>query len=225
MIQLQNAAGADNSTDHSKALHNSNITTPLRDTHLEILRSVFDERRRRNPRYSLRGFARHLRVDPSALSRILAGKQSVSVAVAQCMVQALGLSEEENKAFLDSVIDCYRERAARALQSPYRSPRAARDPETSAPPSWHTLMAETLRTDDCRSLEDMLGKVRSQFSSLAQTTEARIQAHIQIQVRNEMLMMKVEPELRSGSRSVEPELRSGSRPIEEGSTQEDSPPK
>jgi transcriptional regulator with XRE-family HTH domain len=43
-----------------------------------VLQREFDQRRARNPRYSLRAFARALRVDHSALSQILRGRRRLT---------------------------------------------------------------------------------------------------------------------------------------------------
>lgn len=44
----------------------------------ETLRAEFDQRRRGNPRYSLRAFARYLGTDHSTLSQILRNRRSLS---------------------------------------------------------------------------------------------------------------------------------------------------
>ncbi len=49
----------------------------------QILESNFSSRMKKNPRYSLRAFARFLSVDPSALSEILRGKRKITVHMAK----------------------------------------------------------------------------------------------------------------------------------------------
>jgi plasmid maintenance system antidote protein VapI len=44
----------------------------------ETLRAEFEQRHRRNPRYSLRAFARDLRTDHSTLSQILRNRRNLS---------------------------------------------------------------------------------------------------------------------------------------------------
>jgi uncharacterized protein (TIGR02147 family) len=69
----------------------------------DALRAVLATRMRRNPRYSLRAFARDLQVAPSTLSEVLAGKQTLSLAKGAALVQALHLSSDEREHFLDLV--------------------------------------------------------------------------------------------------------------------------
>ena len=51
--------------------------------HIEMIRAELHRRREVNPRSSLRGFAASLKLHPSALSRILSGKQTLSVEAAK----------------------------------------------------------------------------------------------------------------------------------------------
>jgi plasmid maintenance system antidote protein VapI len=44
----------------------------------EHLEFILDQRRQRNPSYSLRAFARDLRIDPSDLANIMKGKKKVT---------------------------------------------------------------------------------------------------------------------------------------------------
>lgn len=48
-----------------------------------------------NPTYSLRSFARFLRVEPSALSKILNGKRGITERMSQRLAQRLGISPSE----------------------------------------------------------------------------------------------------------------------------------
>src|SRR5260221_443322 len=50
---------------------------------------------KRNPRYSLRGFAKHLGVAPSTLSEILNGKKSISGVRVYEMAAALSLTDKQ----------------------------------------------------------------------------------------------------------------------------------
>lgn len=74
---------------------------------------------RKNPRYSLRAYAGFLGVHPSALSRIFAGKQDLSLSGSIHTARKLGLSDEERRLFLQSVSQCRtqreRDRLSRAL--------------------------------------------------------------------------------------------------------------
>jgi uncharacterized protein (TIGR02147 family) len=68
--------------------------------YIEVLRNDLDRRKRKNPRYSLRAYARFLGLDPSALSRLLSGKQEISVSVCRQLVRKLDLPVEEKRYFL-----------------------------------------------------------------------------------------------------------------------------
>lgn len=62
-----------------------------------------DELRRRvqsNPRYSLRSFARNLRLSPGALSEILKGRRDLSLKAVNNVAKAIGLNTEECKHLL-----------------------------------------------------------------------------------------------------------------------------
>lgn len=68
-----------------------------------ILRSELNRRMRQNPYYSLRAFARDLKVVPSRISEILSGKQGLSPKCAQKIAKLLRMSEEEASHFIDLV--------------------------------------------------------------------------------------------------------------------------
>lgn len=86
--------------------------------HIDLLRQTLSHRKNRNSRYSLRAFAYHLRLDPAALSRILAGKQDISLRSAQKVGLALGLSEADGERFRNSVTSSMKEKADRFFESP-----------------------------------------------------------------------------------------------------------
>lgn len=69
------------------------------------LKSELAGRCERNPRYSIRAFAKALNVDVGALSRILSGKQIPSFKLAQTLLAALNLEAEELDQFMDSVAE------------------------------------------------------------------------------------------------------------------------
>ncbi|HMN67812.1 MAG TPA: TIGR02147 family protein [Bdellovibrionales bacterium] len=69
------------------------------------LKDEFGRRVQKNPRYSLRAFASLLKVHPSALSRILSGKQAITPRTAQEIVCQLRLDVEEKRLFLASVLE------------------------------------------------------------------------------------------------------------------------
>jgi uncharacterized protein (TIGR02147 family) len=70
----------------------------------EILKQRLEERCRANARYSLRAFARDLKIAPSRLSEILRGKQGLSKAFSEQIAQRIGLSDAEQKLFTSMVV-------------------------------------------------------------------------------------------------------------------------
>jgi PAS domain S-box-containing protein len=71
--------------------------------HVEVIRKELERRQQHNSRYSLRGFAEFLLLHPSALSRILAGKQPLSVTSALQILKKIEMTEEERLAFATSL--------------------------------------------------------------------------------------------------------------------------
>ncbi len=69
----------------------------------ELLRTELTRRCQRNPRYSLRAFAKWLAIDVAALSRVLAGKGALSLKTAERLVKTLGCTAPARHVFLDSV--------------------------------------------------------------------------------------------------------------------------
>lgn len=68
-----------------------------------ILREELASRCRQNPRYSLRAFARDLKLAPSRLSEVLSGKQGLSRAAADKIARSLGYGAGEIERFCDLV--------------------------------------------------------------------------------------------------------------------------
>ncbi len=73
------------------------------DMHLTILKRELLRRREKNRAYSARAFARQLGVHVSALSRILNGKQQMSIKAGISIVNKLDLPEPERREFLMSL--------------------------------------------------------------------------------------------------------------------------
>ena len=69
----------------------------------EILREQFESRVRKNPRYSLRAYARDLGVAPSRIVEVLNHKRGLSRMVALRMSSRLGFTEAETQTFLQLV--------------------------------------------------------------------------------------------------------------------------
>lgn len=61
------------------------------------LESEYKERKERNPSFSLRAFARHLKMSPAQLSQLMSGKRALSNKMADKIFGVLGASPEERQ--------------------------------------------------------------------------------------------------------------------------------
>ena len=75
------------------------------------IQAELSRRCERNPRYSLRAFARALGFEPTVISQIIAGKRIPSYKTAQKLVRALGLSPEDSNRFYASLAQVHQGRA------------------------------------------------------------------------------------------------------------------
>jgi len=73
------------------------VTEQNTKTAADYLISIFNERKDKNPRYSLRAFARSLGVSSGQLSEILSGKRPLSHKLARRISIALALTEAESQ--------------------------------------------------------------------------------------------------------------------------------
>ncbi len=80
----------------------------------DVLRSELERRSRKNPRYSLRAFAKSLEVDAAALWRVLSGRRALSLVTARTIADKLGFGAEAKKLFLASVA---KEREGKKLEA------------------------------------------------------------------------------------------------------------
>ena len=64
-----------------------------------FLQQQLVERCRQNPRYSLRAFAKHLHIEPSALSKILNGKRKITDEMLERLGERLGFGPKEIELF------------------------------------------------------------------------------------------------------------------------------
>lgn len=69
----------------------------------DILKSILESRISANSKYSLRAFARDIKISPSQLSLVLNGKKGISLLAAERIVQSLDLKPQEASVFLDLV--------------------------------------------------------------------------------------------------------------------------
>lgn len=82
--------------------------------YVSLLEKYFELRKRRNPRYSLRKYAKDLELTPMHLSYILRGQRGLSRKKAEVIAKVLRLSYADRKKFLQIVsalsARAYRER-------------------------------------------------------------------------------------------------------------------
>jgi transcriptional regulator with XRE-family HTH domain len=69
------------------------------------LRQELERRKSKNARYSLRAFAKSLKIDNGQLSKIIAGKALLSVDLADQLAKKLKLTGDERKEFLVSAAE------------------------------------------------------------------------------------------------------------------------
>jgi len=71
--------------------------------HAQLLREVFESKRSKNPRFSLRSFAKQIRVSPAQLSQLISGKRKLTPSQAIKIAESLQLLSTQRKAFFESV--------------------------------------------------------------------------------------------------------------------------
>ena len=69
-----------------------------------ILSTRLETRRRTNPTFSIRAFARQLQISHTLLSNVLSGKKGLSLEMAEKLSERLSLSDVEEKRFLVMVL-------------------------------------------------------------------------------------------------------------------------
>jgi len=67
--------------------------------HIYKLSDAFERRQRRNPLYSLRAFAKDLKISPSSLSKILKGSRNIPKKSIDFITSKLDLSDQEKRLF------------------------------------------------------------------------------------------------------------------------------
>ena len=83
--------------------------------HVGFLKDELVRRQSKNSRYSLRAFAHHLEIHPSALSRILAHKQEISLKCTVVISSVIVFTDEDKIKFLVSVSEERMHKAAEYL--------------------------------------------------------------------------------------------------------------
>ena len=83
--------------------------------HIQILTEEFSRRVGRNSNYSLRGFAKALGMDITALSQILSGKRLLSFKKAEKILEVIDLSPEDKETFLWGLAKSHEQRNKKRL--------------------------------------------------------------------------------------------------------------
>lgn len=81
------------------------VSTDHEPFYREVLKRELESRKERNPRYSLRAFARSMAIDHGILSAILSGKRVPSVQVTRMLPKTLGLNPDQSILFERSVAE------------------------------------------------------------------------------------------------------------------------
>lgn len=90
-----------------------------------IIREELARRCGKNPRYSLRAFAKALGFESTVISQILSGKRVPSPRTAKKIVHALGLAPEQEHDFFSSLAEVQRSRGLRKLSPIFKKLYAA----------------------------------------------------------------------------------------------------
>lgn len=86
-----------------------------------ILQQTLQSKQKKNSRYSLRAFARDLRVSPSFLSEVLNGKYGISRQLARQIAERLGFDAKESAHFCELADLEVTESRTRSRKDPKRS--------------------------------------------------------------------------------------------------------
>ncbi len=83
---------------------------PQKAHHIEMLQREFNKRKKSNPRYSMRAFAKFLGMSSPTLSRVLSNNQEISLSDCKKIIKKLKFSQNESIIFVRSVADqkCHR---------------------------------------------------------------------------------------------------------------------
>ncbi len=84
----------------------------------QLLKSEFEERRTRNPNFSLRSFARWLEISPAQLSQLMSGKRPMTLKMARKISGRLGHSPAERLEFIKSTFPPWIEKPTKTVTLP-----------------------------------------------------------------------------------------------------------
>src|SRR6478735_2984141 len=83
--------------------------------YIKLLLNEIEHRKEKNPRYSLRAFARYLGMGPSTLSRILLNRQELSHTACKNILKKLKLNRDDCVLFISSIAEERKRRAYKVL--------------------------------------------------------------------------------------------------------------
>jgi transcriptional regulator with XRE-family HTH domain len=89
--------------------------------HIQVLREEFSRRSGRNQNYSLRAFARSLKVSQGALSEILSGKRIPSPKLLKRIWEQIGAEPDLYKSLVESAGQIQKRRGLRRLNPIYKT--------------------------------------------------------------------------------------------------------
>ncbi len=144
-----------------------------------FLQDELEKRCKKNPRFSLRAFARTLEVEPSALSKILHGKRALTPKMLMRMASHLGLPEQDIERFTS------KQNSGRGINV---EKDAYRDSKDTPKVCIHKKTKLTLSADLLKNAELLLEKFLTDLNDLATTDSGLGQDDtysIDIQLRSE----------------------------------------
>lgn len=104
--------------------------------HIKLLEAELSRRKRENPQFSLRAFARFLEMSSSSLSRILLDSQEISISTSKQIIKKLNLSDEDSVLFIASIAEDKRRRAFQLLSSELQGKKQREDMFNPINPEW-----------------------------------------------------------------------------------------
>lgn len=164
------------------------------ESYTAVIEAELNERRRRNPSYSLRSFAKFLGVSPASLSQILSGKRRLSPKIAARIADRCEFSTAKKSRFMSQVLETNLESKAESIVfyelSPSDSAKIsdwyhygilslAQLPHNEASPDWVATRLGITAEQAREAMERLLDMefLRVQDGRLARTERRHLNAH------------------------------------------------
>jgi len=128
--------------------------------YIKLLLSEIEKRKAKNPRYSLRAFARFLGMSPSTLSRILSNRQELSHTACKNLMKKLKFNHDDSILFISSIAEERKRRAYNELYS------LIEDAKEVSP--FHTFEWMLSKTPDLLFVFDRQGRIIHASDSVSQ---------------------------------------------------------